>query len=138
MDTLVSPTAVTPGIVSDSRGYDGPTWASGAPADVALATQGSIERNAFGVNHNINAFTSTNVIRDTIERANHYSNLQAEIKALHANYFNTFQSISDLKERLVTQEVSSLRDKLNATAMDVVNSKLEAIVGAIGKLAKVA
>lgn len=135
MDTLVSPTAVTPGIVSDSRGYDGPMWSSGAPADVALATVGATERNAFGVNHNINAIVGTNVVRDTIERGNNYSNLQAELKALNAGYWNTFQAIHDLKERVSVQEVSSLRDKLNDSKYDGINAKIELLTALVSKVA---
>ena len=104
MDTLVTPTAITPGIVSDSRSYDGPVWSSGAPADVAHFSVAAAERSANAVNSNL----GQHFVRDAIERQAQANDLRAEIRAMANDYKSLYGYIGDLKATIESNEKGRL------------------------------
>lgn len=106
MDTLVTPTAVTPGIASVGRPY-GPEWSSTVGAEAALFNQIANHSYATGTENTL----STHFVRDAVERRNDAAELRAEIKALNANYYTIITQLGDMKFQAQANEAAKLRDE---------------------------
>lgn len=140
MDSVVTPTALTPGIVSAAPSFAGPygpAYSTVSPADAAHLSVAATERNwlagQFGDN-----FT-----RDAIERQVGFSEIRSLINSVNAAYGGLAVSVAELKSAqavqnaelkaaLSSQENTRLRDDLSNTKQQAM---LDTILAAIAKKA---
>lgn len=139
MDSVVTPTAFTPGIVSAPSfpGPYGPAYSTVSPADAAHLSVAATERNWLATQF------GDNFTRDAIERQVGFSEIRALINSVNAAYGGLAVSVAELKSAqavqnaelkaaLSSQENTRLRDDLSNTKQQAM---LDAILAAITKKA---